>query len=54
MLEGVKLLAEPNNGNSNINGPLLPLARPDTLRVAIDSAAALQRFVDWYGGGCCP
>ncbi|QCO54452.1 hypothetical protein EOK75_00615 [Pseudorhodobacter turbinis] len=50
-MDGVVLLAVPNNGNSNINGPLSPLARPDTLRVEIDTAAALQRFIDWYGGG---
>ncbi len=50
-LDGVKVLADPNNGNSNINGPLLPLARPDTLRVEIDGPAALQRFLDWYEGG---
>ncbi|SFD69464.1 hypothetical protein SAMN04488523_102100 [Sulfitobacter brevis] len=53
-LIGVKLLAEPNNGNSNINGPLLPLTRSDTLRAEIDSVAALQRFIDWYGGGLAP
>lgn len=50
-LEGVTLLAEPNNGNSNLNGPLSPLARPDALRSEIDSAPALQRFLDWYEGG---
>jgi hypothetical protein len=49
-LGGVTLLSEPNNGNSNINGPLAPLKRPDTLRAEIDSATALQRFLDWYDG----
>ena len=50
-LDGVKLLADPNNGNSNINGALLPLTRPDTLRAEIDGPASLQRFLDWYDGG---
>ena len=47
----VQLLGEPSDGNSNINGPLLPLARPNTLRVEIDGPLALQRFLDWYEGG---
>lgn len=50
-LDGVTLLDEPNNGNSNINGPLAPLRRPDTQRVEVDSLTALQRFLDWYDGG---
>ncbi|WP_339107323.1 hypothetical protein [Thioclava sp. GXIMD4216] len=49
-LDGVTLLSEPNNGNSNINGPLAPLKRPDTQRAEIDSPTALQRFLDWYDG----
>ncbi len=49
-LDGVALLAGPNNGNSNINGPLAPLKRPDTQRAEIDSPAALQRFLYWYDG----
>lgn len=49
-LDGVTILGEPNNGNSNINGPLAPLKRPDTQRVEIDSPTALQRFLDWYDG----
>lgn len=49
-LAGVTLLAEPDNGNSNINGPLLPLKRPDTQRVEIDSPTGMQRFLDWYDG----
>ena len=49
-LDGVTLLANPNNGNHHINGPLSPLARRDTLRVEIDSATALRRFLDWYDG----
>jgi DNA polymerase-3 subunit epsilon len=51
VIDGVRLLDEPSNGNSNINGPLLPLARPNTLRVEIDGPLALQRFLDWYEGG---
>jgi len=47
-MDGVTLLGEPNNGNSNINGPLAPLKRPDTQRVEIDSPSALKRFLDWY------
>lgn len=50
-IDGIKLLDEPNNGNSNINGPLAPLKRPDTQRIEVDSATALQRFLDWYDGG---
>ena len=53
-MDGVTLLADVSNGNSNINGPLSPLARADTLRVEIDGPAALQRFVDWYEGGIAP
>lgn len=53
-LDGVTILDEPNNGNSNINGPLAPLKRPDTQRVEIDSATALQRFIDWYDGAAAP
>jgi len=36
--------------NSNLNGPLLPLSAPGTLRVQLESGAALQRFIDWYAG----
>lgn len=49
-LAGVALLAAPKNGNSNINGPLAPLKRPDTQRAEIDSPTALQRFLEWYDG----
>lgn len=49
-MDGVTLMPVPNNGNSNINGPLAPLRRPDTLRARIDSAAALRRFLEWYDG----
>ncbi len=53
-LDGVRLLDEPNNGNSNINGLLAPLKQPDTQRVEIDSATALQRFLDRYDGSASP
>ena len=49
-MEGVTLLDAPDNGNSNINGPLAPLKRPDTQRAEIDSPTALKRFLDWYDG----
>lgn len=49
-LDGVRLMAASSNGNSNINGLLQPLRDPSTLRVEIDSAGALNRFLDWYGG----
>ena len=39
-----------SNGNSNINGLLLPLRAPTTLRVEVDSGGALNRFLDWYAG----
>lgn len=51
---GITLLAEANNGNSNINGSLAPLRRSDTQRVEVDNRAALQRFLDWYDGGAKP
>lgn len=47
---GVRLMENTSNGNSNINGPLLPLREPTTLRVEVDSHDALQRFLDWYIG----
>lgn len=49
-LDGVHLMDGPSNGNSNINGPLLPLRAPTTLRVEVDSRGALNRFLDWYAG----
>jgi hypothetical protein len=49
-LDGVHLLDAASNGNSNINGPLLPLRAPTTLRVEVDSPGALNRFLDWYAG----
>jgi hypothetical protein len=49
-LDGVHLMAEPSNGNSNLNGLLQPLRDPSTLRVEIDSARALNGFLDWYAG----
>lgn len=47
-LAGIRLMSAASNGNSNINGPLLPLRAPTTLRVEVDSAGALNRFLDWY------
>jgi hypothetical protein len=49
-LDGVRLMDSASNGNSNINGPLLPLRAPTTLRVEVDSPGALNRFLDWYVG----
>ncbi len=49
-MDGVVLQAEPNNGNSNINGPLAPLRAADTQRALIDNHTALHRFLDWYDG----
>ncbi len=49
-LDGVRLMSNPSNGNSNINGPLLPLRAPTTLRVEVDDRGALNRFIDWYNG----
>ncbi|WP_019196478.1 hypothetical protein [Afipia birgiae] len=49
-LDGVRPMAGPSNGNSNINGPLLPLRAPTTLRVEVESGDALNRFLDWYAG----
>jgi hypothetical protein len=50
-IDGVRLMDSPSNGNSNLNGPLLPLRAPTTLRVEVDSPAALNRFLDWYLDG---
>ena len=50
-LDGVAVLDGANNKNSNINGPLSPLQRPDTQRVEVESLTALQRFLDWYDRG---
>ena len=50
-LDGITLLAQPNNGNHHLNGVLAPLARAETLRAQIDSPTALQSFIDWYDGG---
>lgn len=49
-LEGLSLMSDASNGNSNINGPLLPLRAPTTLRVEVDGPVALNRFLDWYAG----
>ena len=49
-LDGVTPMRDPANGNSNINGPLKPLRKPDTLWVEIDNGLALSRFLDWYAG----
>ena len=49
-LDGVRLMDSPSNGNSNINGPLLPLRAPTTLRVEVDSRGALSKFLDWSAG----
>ncbi|WP_339643403.1 hypothetical protein [uncultured Pelagibacterium sp.] len=49
-LAGVRLMDAASNRNSNINGPLLPLRAPTTLRVEVDSPGALDRFLDWYAG----
>lgn len=49
-MAGITLLDQPNNGDSNINGPLAPLRRPDTQRVEVESLSALIRFLDWYDG----
>lgn len=49
-LDGVHLMDAASNGNSNINGPLLPLRALATLRVQVDSSGALNRFLDWYTG----
>ncbi|MBR0557481.1 hypothetical protein J5J10_17485 [Ciceribacter sp. L1K23] len=47
-IDGVRLI--PYAKNSNLNGPLAPLAAPSTLRVEIDTEGALIRFLDWYSG----
>ncbi|MBA1140094.1 hypothetical protein [Mesorhizobium neociceri] len=48
ILDGVHLMDSVSNSNSNINGPLLPLRAPTTLRVEIDGPGALNSFLDWY------
>lgn len=53
-LDGVYPMESASNGNSNINGPLLPLRAPTTLRIEVDSPNALNRFLDWYAGPTAP
>lgn len=53
-LDGVRLMDNPSNGNSNINGPLLSLRSPTTLRVEVDSAGALElrlQCTNWRNSG---
>ena len=50
-IEGTELQPTPNNGNSNLNGPLAPLQKPDTQRLRIDSEHALLQFLEWYDEG---
>jgi hypothetical protein len=48
-LDGVELLADSNDGNSNPDsGPLKPLYRSGSLRVRILNSAGLHNFLDWY------
>ncbi|MFQ0812710.1 hypothetical protein AVM02_00760 [Brucella anthropi] len=52
-IDGVRLMDNVSNGNSNINGPLLPLRAPTTLRIEVVGPAALNEFLDWYIGYTC-
>lgn len=47
-IDGIRPM--PYAKNSNLNGPLAPLAAPSTLRVEIATEGALNRFLDWYSG----
>lgn len=47
-IDSVRLI--PYAKNSNLNGPLAPLAARSTLRVEIATEGALNRFLDWYSG----
>ena len=42
-MSGVTVMTSSSNGDPNLNGPLLPLRAPSTMRAEIDSA---QTFVD--------
>lgn len=53
-MSGVTLLDKPNNANSNINGPLLPLRNPNTQRMLVENLYALERLLDWYDGSVKP
>lgn len=44
--DGVRLISDAKN--SNLNGPLAPLASDSTLRAEIATQGALNRFLDWY------
>ncbi len=47
-MDGVRLIAYAIN--SNLNGPLAPLAAASTLRAEIVTEGGLNRFLDWYSG----
>lgn len=47
-LPGLTIMTNSSNGNSNLNGALLPLRSSSTLRAEVDSAGALHQFLDWY------
>lgn len=47
-LPGVRRI--PSAKNADLNGPVAALASPETPRVEIADADALQRFIDWYAG----
>ncbi|MFC2969491.1 hypothetical protein [Acidimangrovimonas pyrenivorans] len=43
-------MVDANNGNSNLNGPLAILKKPETLRARFETPGALRSFLDWYDG----
>jgi hypothetical protein len=45
-MDGVRLIGYAKN--SNLNGPLAPLASASTLRAEIATEGTLDRFLDWY------
>ncbi|MCS4241937.1 hypothetical protein M2418_001448 [Rhizobium sp. BIGb0125] len=45
-MDGVQLIGYAKN--SNLNGPLAPLASASTLRAEIATEGALNRFLEWY------
>ena len=48
-LNGVELMRDGNDGNSNLKPPpLKPLFKSSSLRVEIQSATGLHNFLDWY------
>lgn len=45
-MPGIRQIASAKN--DDLNGPMRPLAAPNTPRIELEDASALHRFLDWY------